>query len=122
MEDKWNEVFENKIKEDLQELSVCRCSSQCRSLKIEIFNKEITLAGEDFGEECYKMSGKRVYEYYYKLKEEQARHFLGELRIEYGTEISIEDILQEEFSGDEGSLKFLRYCEKIGETPQLFCF
>ena len=122
MEEQWNEAFWRKVEDDLRNGEICLCSSECRSLNIRIFNQEITLAGEDFGEECYRMSGKRVYEYYYNLKAEQTRHLIAELREAHGLENTIAEILQKEFGGNEGAVKFRKYCEKIGERPGFFCF
>ena len=122
MEDAWNVAFWNAIESDLKDFSVHLYSSKSRSLEFRISNGKITFAGEDFGEECYKISGKRFYEFYYTLKKEQSEHFFAMLRTEYGIEKSLEDILKEKFSCQDGSEKFKEYCDKIGEQPGFFSF
>jgi len=87
-------------------------SSASRCIDFKIYNKKLLLACEDYGEECRSISGKDEYEFYYSLDEENTHRFLTRLRIVYGCEKPIGELLKEVFGCDDGTVKFANFCEE----------
>lgn len=83
-----------------------------RHMEFRIHNKELMLACEDFGDDCKFINGKDEYEFYYSLDEENTHRFLACLRIAYGCEKPIGELLQEVFGCDDGTVKFFNFCNE----------
>lgn len=104
-----------KAKKILQDMTDDRYDvyiSADRHIEFKIFRKKLVLACEDYGEECRRISGKDEYEFYYSLDEENTHRFLARLRIVYGCEKTIGELLEEVFGCDDGTIKFADFCEE----------
>lgn len=114
------EIFKNTGDETLGELHKKDIAndryevydSSDRHIEFKVYNKELTLACEDFGDDCKFISGKDEYEFYYSLDEENTHRFLTRLRIVYGCEKPIGELLKEVFGCDDGTVKFTNFCEE----------
>lgn len=97
-------------------------SSQSRSLSVVVFNGELEFKGEDFGEECKMMNGSSFYEFVYKLNKEEAGKVFNALAKQYGEPYCVQEVLKKEFGFDDGSVRFVEFCDRIGASYQFFSF
>ena len=74
-------------------------SSASRCIDFKIYNKKLLLACEDYG-------------FYYSLDEKNTHRFLTRLRIVYGCEKPIGELIKEVFGCDDGTVKFANFCEE----------
>lgn len=120
MEDIWNEPFWKVHEKDLLNAQHSVYSSRARFIDFNISNKKLDVACSDFGPSCSCMSGKDEYEFHYTLDEENTHRFLTRLRIEYGLEKPLEDLLKEVFGYDDGTVRFVNFCKKQKVRTVLF--
>lgn len=97
-------------------------SSTSRSLSISLSEGKFTFQGEDFGDECVKMNGTRYYEFYYTLDERGTAKLIALLEEKYGEDVELELMLKEEFGFDDGSVKFVKFCERNGISAAFYSF
>ena len=97
-------------------------SSNERSLSISLEEGKLTFHGEDFGEECVKMNGSRFYEFYYTLDRANTAQFIALLEEIHGDDAELEMILKAEFGADDGSVKFVKFCEENGVDKTFYSF
>ena len=58
------------------------------------------------------MTGDDEYEFFYELDEDNTHRFLARLRIEYGLEDELIDLLKKAFGSDDGTTLFTKFCKK----------
>lgn len=112
MEDIWEEPFWEMHKQDIVDGIYEIFSSPRRYITFKIHNEELIVACEDFGDECKSINGKDEYEFYYELDNENTHRFLTRLRIVYGYEKPIADLLKKIFGYDNGTIRFVNFCKK----------
>ncbi|MBR3933125.1 MAG: HD domain-containing protein [Clostridia bacterium] len=120
LEDIWNKPFWDCHSVDLNDMEFSLYSSQKRSVYVIIRNSTLTLCCEDFGKECESINGTDEYEFCYILNEEATHRFLAQLRIKYGIDSCLKDILKQEFGKNNGPQKFVEFC-KMSDIPTQFC-
>ena len=110
-EEIWNQEFWKLIEEDIKDKNINILSNTKFSFRISISDKCMCFEGEEFGMECEEFFGKDELEFYYKLDEDGTYRLLSLLRIRYGKNKTLEDILKEEFAVESGVNHFANYCE-----------
>ena len=114
------EIFPISSK-DVQDAEYTLCSTTNRELTIVLRNKKLVLHGEDSGRECKNICGKDSYEFVYELDEKQTYKLLSALRLQEANK-SIEDVLQQAFGGEDGSVRFEKYCKAEKIDYRFFSF
>ena len=108
---------------DLSDASCSVYSSERRYIDFRISDKKLTLACQDFGPECKLMTGDDdEYEFFYQLDEENTLRFLKGLRIEYGFEATLPDLLKKAFGSDNGTTRFTEFCDHNHIKRSFFSF
>lgn len=110
-ENRWNEPFWEHIETDLLASKITMVSGKNRYVEIEILNKTLTLSGEDYGPACERINGKDEYEYHISLNEDNTKRLLVQLRMEYGTEMPLAEMLKLAFGTKMPSTKLMEYCK-----------
>lgn len=111
IEDIWNQEFWDVIENDIKARRVSLLSNTKCSFVISISDKCMCFEGKEFGAECEEFFGKDEIEFYYKLDEDGTYRILSLLRMRYGKNNTLEDILKEEFAVENGGNHFTDYCE-----------
>lgn len=93
-----------------------------RFITFKIYDKKLVLVCGDYGEECQIISGKDEYEFYYSLDIENTRRFFERLRVAYGCEKQIEELLKEVFGCDDGTVKFAKFCKEQNIKTDFYAF
>ena len=107
-----------QIEIDLSDNSYKLYHGKNRQIVLEIMNREIDLACDDWGKVCNDFFGDYDYEFHYRLNAEDSRNLICNLRLTYGKEKDLSWILCKEFGTDDGPSKFEHYCKKIGLNPR----
>ena len=58
------------------------------------------------------MTGNDGYEFFYEMDEDNTRRFLARLRIEYGPEDELIELLKKAFGSDNGITLFTEFCKR----------
>ena len=111
-EDDWNTSFWQRHESDISDASYSVYSSKRRFIDFRITDNKLTLACQDFGPECRSMTGDDEYEFFYDLDEDNTHRFLARLRIEYGLEDELIDLLKKAFGSDDGTTLFTEFCTR----------
>lgn len=112
LEDEWNKPFWECIDRDLYAGTYKLITTKEHTVEIEMFNRKLTLNGEDFGAACKKINGKEEYEYHVSLDEDNTMRLLVQLRMKYGVEVKLESIFNEEFGQKMPSCKLMDFCKE----------
>ncbi|MBQ3199393.1 MAG: bifunctional (p)ppGpp synthetase/guanosine-3',5'-bis(diphosphate) 3'-pyrophosphohydrolase [Firmicutes bacterium] len=112
MEDDWKSAFQHQHEMDISNASYSVYGSIRRCIDFRISDGKLTVACEDFGPECQNMTGNNMYEFFYQLDEDNTLRLLTGLRIEYGLETDLIDLLKEAFGSDDGTTLFTNFCKK----------
>lgn len=112
LEDDWNKVFWRKLELDKKDRTCKLFSAKEVSLYISIDNEKLTFHGEHFGSDCVDFGGKDEFEYHYPLDKDNTTRLLTKLRMKYGFEKDLEEIILGEFGTEEGSMRFRSFCER----------
>ena len=58
------------------------------------------------------MTGDDEYEFFYEMDEDNTHRFLAKLRIEYGLEDELIELLKKAFDSDNGTTLFTEFCKR----------
>lgn len=108
--------------QDIRDAEYAMFTSERRDLSIKIYDKKLVFQGEDFGEQCKGICGRKTYEFFYNLDAEQTLRFLGTLRKKYDRFMQTEDMLKQEFGYEDGSVRFETYCRENNIPYDFFSF
>lgn len=100
------EEFWSRIEDDLNSRVEVKYSGLGRSFTIKGSAGGFALDCEDWGEVCGDFFGRDEYEFHYTLDTESARAFITALRKNYGTELSLQELMNSIFCCDSGTVKF----------------
>lgn len=112
MEDDWNTSFWQRHESDITDASYSVYYSKRRFIDFRISGNKLILACQDFGPECRSMTGDDEYEFFYEMDEDNTHRFLARLRIEYGLEDELIDLLKKAFGSDDGTTLFTEFCKR----------
>ena len=112
-EDDWNKPFWARIDKDLN------CSRKNILVEnsepladITLWERKLTVSGQDIGPRCETINGKDEYEYYITFDEENTKRLLVQMRCEYGIEESFGELFSGKFPGETFSSSFMQYCDE----------
>lgn len=110
IEDEWNKPFWECHHRDLQAGTYTISNTKDRHVAIKIKNGLLTLDGEDFGSACEAINGTDEYEYHISFDDDNTHRLLVQLRMEYGTDMSLRDVFLSAFGTGTPSSALMYYC------------
>ena len=112
LEDEWNRPFWTCIGGDLRDGSYPLVSEATRFVSVEVRDGALSLHGEDYGPVCEGINGKEEYEYCVTLDRDNTKRLLVRLRMDWGIDIPLEELLLKTFGTKAPSTAMMRYCKK----------
>lgn len=120
IEDDWNELFLDRIDQDLTDMNCTVYAAPDRFIEISLKEQMLTFVCEDSGAECYSMTGRNDYEFIYDMDPSSTRRFLWKLRLMKGIDCALQDVLRSMFGFDDGTVRFVNFCQKNRIKFQVF--
>jgi len=110
LEDEWNKPFWECIDRDLYAGTCKLIGTNERTAEIEIFNRKLTLNGEDYGSACKSINGEEEYEYHVSLDEDNTKRLIVQIRREFGIDETLREVFQRAFGDSIISTRMMEYC------------
>ena len=112
LEDEWNKPFWECIDRDLYASTCKLIGTNERTAEIEIFDRKLTLNGEDYGSACKSINGEEEYEYHVSLDEDNTKRLVVQIRREFGIDETLREVFQRAFGDSIISTRMMEYCRK----------
>ncbi len=119
LEEEWNQIFWDVCEGDLEGFSCLLEDEDNKYASIKAEDGKITFEGHDVGLGCNIITGGDEYRYFVTLDYDDAFDFMCHLRAKGGVTKPVEDLILENFEGQDAFAKFMEFC-KTEEIKYVF--